>query len=251
MTCPQCSENLNSLIINTIDGSEKSIEECLNCGAHFLDGYLINDISVETARNIDSVLPKKHLPISGEPKCHHCGQVMFAIADDTVPKTVTVYNCPNGHGDFFPKGQLFLFKKAQDAKINFAKIWGIPLKTALSVIIPLFVIFTSVTVLPAVVQELNKNQENRVKASEILTTPLITPISDTQVLISFSTVNNTTTNIIFTEGLKKSFLVSDTPQKNHLLNVENLPLATTFKYIIVIDPKGKNIKTTEYTFSTP
>ncbi len=251
MTCPQCSDTLSLLEVSTVDGKTIHIEECLNCGAHFLEGYQINDISVETARNVDSVLPKNHLPLTTEPKCHHCGQVMFAIKDDTVPKTVTVYNCPNGHGDFFPKGQLLLFKKAQDVKINFSKIWGIPLKTAFAVIVPLFVIFTSVTVLPTVVQELNKNQENRVKASEILTTPLITQISDNQVLISFSTKNEVATNIVFTQGLDKDYSVSDKPQRNHLLSVDGLPAQTTFKYIIVLDPKGKNIQTTEYTFSTP
>ncbi len=251
MTCPQCTENLNLLEIVTTDGEVKHVEECLNCGAHFLEGYLINFISAETARNIDSVLPKKHLPVSPEPKCHHCGQVMFAIKDDAVPQTVTVYNCPNGHGDFFPKGQLLLFKKAQDAKINYHKLWGIPLKTAFTVIIPLFVLFTSVTLLPSVIKELNKNQENRVKASEILTAPLLTPLSDTQVLLSFSTKNQVATNLVFTQGLNKTFVVSKTPEINHLISLDNLPPSTTFKYLIVIDPLGKNIATSEYTFSTP
>lgn len=251
MTCPQCLDHLNTLEVSLVDGKIRHVEECLNCGAHFLENYLVNFISVETARNIDSVLPKKQVPLTSEPKCHHCGQVMFAIKDDAVPQTVTVYNCPNGHGDFFPKGQLFLFKKAQDAKINYHKLWGIPLKTAFAVIIPLFIVFTSITVLPSVVRELNKSQENRVKASEILTAPLITPISDTQVLISFSTVNQVSTTITFIKGLNKTFPVSEIPEKNHLLSVENLSPSTTFEYIIVIDPQGKNIKTTPYTFSTP
>lgn len=251
MTCPQCHDSLNKLEVSTTDGQVRKIDECLNCGGHFLDNYLVNFISVETARNIDSVLPKKHLPTVSEPKCFHCGQVMFAISDDSTPKTVTVYNCPNNHGDFFPKGQLLLFKKAQDAKINYHKLWGIPLKTAFSVIIPLFIIFTSVTVLPSVVKELNQSTENRVKASEILTEPLITPISDNQVLISFSTKNKVSTNLIFTSGINKTFTVSEQPKTSHLVSIENLPPATTFKYTIVIDPLGKNLKTSEYSFSTP
>jgi hypothetical protein len=251
MTCSQCNYNFNLLEISSKDGAILHIEECLNCGGHFLEGFQINNISFETARNIDSVIPKKHDLFSTEPKCHQCGQPMFSIKDDTLPKTVTVFSCPNSHGSFFPQGQLLLFKKAQDAKINFSRLWGIPLKTIASIIIPLFVIFTSVTILPSVVKELNKNQENRVKASEILTTPLITPISDTEILISFSTINTIPTNIVFTKGLNKTFTVSDTPTKNHILSVIDLPPQTTFKYIIVIDPKGKNVRTTEYSFATP
>jgi hypothetical protein len=250
MTCPQCSQTLSNLEIYTTDGKAKNIEECLNCGGHFLDNYLINFISVETARNIDSVLPKTKTTNASEIKCHKCGQQMFAISED-IPKTVTVYNCPNSHGDFFPKGNLLLFKKAQDAKINYHKLWGIPIKTVFSVIIPLFVIFSSVTILPSVVNELNNNQDERVKASEILTSPLITPLSDSEVLISFSTINLVETDIIFTSGLQKTLTVSTKPDKNHLVGVKDLPPATTFKYIIVIDPKDKNIRTTEYTFSTP
>lgn len=252
MTCPQCSENLSNLEIITTDGTPKNIEECLNCGGHFLEGYLVNFISTETAHNIDSVLPKKKNLSNTEPKCHHCGQIMFAIKDgDSIPLAVTVYNCPNGHGDFFPKGQLLLFKKAQDAKINYHKLWGIPLKTVFAVVIPLFVIFTSVTVLPSVVKELNKNQETRVNASEIVTPPLITPLSDSQVLISFSTKNNVTTSLIFTSGLTKTVVVSQKPSTNHLVSIENLPPSTIFKYRIVIDLNGKKIQTSEYSFSTP
>lgn len=250
MTCPQCSQTLSTLEIYTTDGKEKLIEECLNCGGHFLENYLVNFISVETARNIDSVLPKIKNQSVGEIKCHKCGQQMFAISEE-LPSTVTAYNCPNSHGDFFPKGQLLLFKKAQEAKINYHKLWGIPIKTVFAVIIPLFIVFSSVTILPSVVNELNKNQDERVKASEILTTPLITPLSDSEILISFSTINTVPTDIIFTSGMQKTLTVSAKPDKNHLVGVKGLPQTTTFKYIIVIDPKGRNIRTSEYTFSTP
>ena len=250
MTCPQCNDTLNLLTITTTDGKEKAIHECLDCGGHFLENYLVNFISTETAHNIDSVLPKKHNKVNESIKCIHCGQPMFAITDN-VPQTVTVYNCPNSHGDFFPKGQLLLFKKAQDAKINYHKLWGIPLKTAFAVIIPLFVLFTSVTVLPSLVKEINTSKETRIKASELTSTPLITPLSDTQVLISFSTVSKVTTQILLTSNKTETYTVSETPDTNHILQISNLEPSTSYKYIIIIDPQGKNIQTGEYTFSTP
>ncbi|OGD84100.1 hypothetical protein A2572_03160 [Candidatus Collierbacteria bacterium RIFOXYD1_FULL_40_9] len=252
MTCPQCNETLNLLAINTTDGKEKNIYECLDCGGHFLENYLVNFISTETAHNIDSVLPKKHNQLRSEIKCPHCGQIMFAIQDDEgIPKTVTVYNCPNSHGDFFPKGDLLYFKKAQDAKVNYHKLWGIPLKTAFAVIIPLFILFTSVTVLPSLIREVNNSKETRIKASELTSTPLVTPLSDTEVLISFSTSNQVTTKIIFVSGVNKTYTVSETPDTNHILQVKGLAPSTSYKYIIVIDPLGKNIQTGQYTFSTP
>lgn len=252
MTCPQCNSILNQLKVTTTDGKEKNLYECLDCGGHLLEGYLINFVSTETAHNVDSVIPKKHNPKNSEIKCPNCGQTMFTIQDDEgVPQAVTVYNCPNGHGDFFPKGDLLYFKKAQDAKINYHKLWGIPLKTAFAVIIPLFVIFTSVTVLPSLIKEINTTKENRVKASELVTNPLITPISDDTVLISFSTINKASTKIVFTAGQSQEIIVSQDPDTNHLVKVDNLLPATTYKYKIVLDPNTRNISTNEFSFSTP
>ena len=251
MSCPFCKETLSTIQIETSDGIAHTIEECLNCGGHLIPNLIANFLTVETARNIDSVLPKNNNPLPATPVCEKCGQTMSSIKDDAVPQTVTVFTCPNNHGDFFPKEQLLLFKVAQQAKIYFHKLWGIPLKSAFAVLIPLFVIFTAISVLPTVVTQMQYNQENRIKASEILTPPLITPISGTQVLISFSTQKPAKTSIKFTEGMDKTYLTSDTLVTNHLQNVEELAPGTLYKYVIIIDSNGKPVTTTEYTFSTP
>jgi hypothetical protein len=255
MTCPHCGSSLSFIAIDTTDGETKTVNECLNCGGHFLPPYLANFLSVETAKNVDSVLPKaKTVPVS-HPVCPQCGQTMSSIKDDSVPETVTVFTCPNNHGDFFPKNQLLSFKKAQQAKIYYHKLWGIPLKSAFAVIIPLVVVFTAVAALPTIIKQAGTTQENRVKASDILTAPLITPISATQVLISFSTKNPATTSIRFTEGspkiVDKVYSVSQTPQATHLLNVDNLTSGTIYKYVITINVNGKITTTDEYTFATP
>jgi len=252
MTCPQCQQSLSHLDIQDTSGNQKIVEECLNCGGHFLENYLVDSISNETARNIDSVIPKDPHIQAANPVCHKCGQVMSSIRDgESVPQTVTVFQCPNNHGDFYPKGQLYLFKKAEQAKINYHKLWGIPLKTAFAVIVPVFILFSAVTILPKVINELNTSQENRVKASEILTPPLVTQISDSHVLISFSTHKKFTTSIKFVEGKKETIIISETPDNNHLISVDNLNASTTYKYVLVLDPDGQNITTSEYTFSTP
>ncbi|HOX96484.1 MAG TPA: hypothetical protein PLI45_03845 [Candidatus Woesebacteria bacterium] len=255
MTCPHCGSDLSYINIDTQDGQSKNIAECLNCGGHFLDPYLANFITAETAKNIDSVLPKsKTVPVS-HPVCPKCGQTMSSIKDDSVPQTVTVFSCPNNHGDFFPKDQLIQFKKAQQAKIYYHKLWGIPLKSAFAVIIPLVIVFTAVAALPTIIKELGTTQESRIKASDILTSPLITPISGTQVLISFSTKNAAQTSLKFTEGdpeiLNKIFDISPNAQTNHLLNIENLQPGTLYKYVITIVVNGKTTSTEEYTFATP
>ncbi len=251
MTCPLCHEQMSSIEISTTDGQATSIEECLNCGGHFMPPVLANFISTNTAKNVDSVLSKATSIPTSSPICPHCHQNMSSIKDDSVPQTVTVFACPNNHGEFYPKDQLLLFKKAQDAKINFHKLWGIPLKSAFAVIIPVFIIFTAITVIPNVLNQMKLTQENRVKASDILTQPLITPISANQVLISFSTKNSVKTSITFTEGQNKTIEVSTSPDTNHMISVTDLKPQTTYKYIINIDNNGTKISTTEYIFSMP
>lgn len=251
MTCPLCHEVTSSIDINTTDGQTTTIEECQNCGGHFLPPILANFISTNTAKNIDSLIPKAtSLPVAS-PTCPHCHQNMSSIKDDAVPETVTVFSCPNNHGEYYPKNQLLLFKKAQDAKINYHKLWGIPLRSAFAVIIPVLVIFTAITVIPNLVGEMNLNQENRVKAGDILTPPMITPISTNSVLISFSTKNSVKTSLTFTEGLTKTYDISTTPDTNHLISINELQPQTTYKYFITIDTNGKRTNTTEYIFSTP
>jgi len=251
MTCPHCSHPLSFIAVDTVDGNTQTVDECLNCGGHFLPPYMANFLSVETAKNVDSVLPKSKTVPATRPVCPKCGQNMSSIKDDAVPETVTVFTCPNNHGDFFPKGQLLNFKKAQQAKIYYHKLWGIPLKSAFAVIIPLVIVFTAVATIPTVIKQLGTSQESRVKAGDILTAPLITPISSTQVLISFSTKNPARTQVRFTEGLDQTFVISQTPQTNHLLNVEGLQPGTLYKYVITLNINEKLTTTQEYTFATP
>lgn len=251
MTCPHCSHPLSNISIETTDGQSQNIDECLNCGGHFLTPYLANFISVETAKNIDSVLPKSKTVPATSPICSRCGQNMSSIKDDSIPETVTVFSCPNNHGDFFPKDQLLNFKRAQQSKIYFHKLWGIPLKSAFAVLIPLVIIFSAITAIPTIIKQLGTSQESRVKAGDILTPPLITPISASQVLISFSTKSPAKASIRFTEGLDQTFTISQTPQTNHLLNVDSLSPGTLYKYTIILDINGKITNSQEYTFATP
>ncbi|KKT39838.1 hypothetical protein A3K29_00650 [Candidatus Collierbacteria bacterium RIFOXYB2_FULL_46_14] len=251
MDCPHCHHPLSAIEIETSDGHGHSIEECLNCGGHFIESYLANFLTLETTRNVDSIIPKSRAIPDTNPVCPKCGQPMSGIKDDSVPQTVTVFSCPNNHGDFFPKNQLYLFKQAQQSKIYFHKLWGIPLKSAFAVLIPILVIFSLATLLPSILEQATTTQETRIKASEILTPPLITPISSTQVLISFSTQKPAKTSVRFTEGLTKTLIVSTVPQTSHLLSIEDLSPGTLFKYIIIIDTDGKPVSTSEYTFSTP
>lgn len=251
MTCPHCTSPLSSISIDTVDGQSQAIDECLNCGGHFLQPYVANFLSIETAKNIDSVLPKLKAVPATHPTCPKCGQIMPSIKDDSVPGNVTIFTCPNNHGDFFPKGQLLAFKKAQQAKLYYHKLWGIPLKSAFAIIIPLLVIFTAITAIPTVIKQLGTSQESRVKADNILTAPQIIPLSSTEVLISFSTKNPAIATIRFTEGLTDSFTVSQTAQTSHLININSLTSGTLYKYVISLNIKGKVTTTEEYTFATP
>lgn len=251
MTCPLCQSDLSSIEIETLDGQTANIDECLNCGGHFLPPFLANFISQNTAKNIDSVLSKVTSVPTHSPTCPQCHQEMPSIKDDTVPNNVTVFKCPNNHGDFYPQGQLLQFKKAQDAKINYHKLWGIPLKSAFAVIIPLLIVFTAVTVIPNLINQMKYSQESRVKATDILTQPLITQISTSQILISFSTKNPAKTKITFTKGFTQTVVVSSENDTNHILSVENLAPQTTYNYYITLDQNGKITTTNEYTFSTP
>lgn len=256
MNCPQCTNKLQETEVKTNDGQQAMVHECYSCGGHFFPSLVANFTDTKTATDLDSIIPKDQAQPSPNHsyKCPICQTTLTNIKDDAVPQNLTIYACPENHGHFFPKGQLLSFKKAQKAKLSYHQIWGIPLKSAFAILLPVIAIFTLVGLIPLTINEINKRQESRISASSPINKPIITPAEDNQYILSFTTKYPVNSELTLTAPNQPALTltISATPKSTHIITLTQLQPATTYTYTITIENDNTPpITSQEYTLTTP
>lgn len=247
MVCPQCHQTLTDKEIITSDNQKALVYECFNCGGHFIPPLIANLIPPVTAQNLDSITPKDTPQNSSTVICPICQETMSCITDDVVPNNVTVYTCGQNHGNFFPLHQLFAFKRAQKTKLEYHQLWGIPIKSIFSVLLPILGIFTAISAIPFTADQLKTSQESRVKAGELTSSPMVSPIGPNQVVISFTTkVASTSYLKLRLSGGVQIFPSAVSPQTTHVFNLENLQPGTPYQYELIVNDKSAGT----YSFTT-
>lgn len=237
LVCPQCAQPLTEKEVIVANDQKAIIHECFNCGGHFLPPMIANLLPIVTAQDTDSITPKNTFPANPTIVCPVCRENMIAITDTVVPKSVTVYTCPENHGNFFPLHQLYAFKRAQKTKLEYHQLWGIPIKSVFTVLLPIVAIFTAITAIPFTLEQVKSIQEGRVKAGELVSTPLVSPISPTQTVISFTTKTKavSTLNLTLPDNTTRDYPGSATPQDTHIINLENLKPNTGYRYTLTVN----------------
>ncbi len=138
MFCPNCLKPMNLVVADN-----QNILHCPNCGGSFFEENGINRITVETAQKLAE--DKTSDEVSGtEKKCPKDQTSLKPIFTDynrfqpisaPFPTDVTLLRCPKCQGIFAYPDDLIKFKQAQIAKIEYFKLWNIPLPSLKSVII--------------------------------------------------------------------------------------------------------------------
>ena len=237
LSCPQCRQPLTDKEVVVSTDQKALISECFNCGGHFLPPMVANLLPQVTAQDVDSITPKNTFPVNSAVICPVCQATMVAITDTVVPKSVTVYTCPENHGNYFPLHQLYAFKRAQKTKLEYHQLWGIPIKSVFTVLLPTIAIFTAITAIPFTLQQVKSIQEGRVKAGELVSNPLVSPISPTQTVISFTTKTDAVSVLRFSlpDNTTRDLTGSVTAQKTHIFNLENLQPNTYYRYHLTVN----------------
>lgn len=223
--------------------------ECLNCGGHWFPRWLANDISLNVAKNIDSVVPQATVTTPQQPRCPECQFRLSLIQNDSVVRGVTVWACPQGHGNFFPIHDLFNFKTAQEAKITYHQVWGVPIKSVLAVLLPVVAVLTIAAGTPVLIRQVSQSQETRTQASLVIKTPLITQLTPTSTIISFTSTAPMITEITISQDDRVVFVlpVSDTLQTTHTITVTGLSSQIPYSFVIkYTDSTGQSNTTIPY-----
>jgi hypothetical protein len=162
--------------------------------------------------------------------------------------------CPKCQGNFANKFDLYQFKVAQKKKIDYFKTWKIPLPNLHSVLIPVFFLILATGGIFLVAKNVQQNQNNRIKANQIIKPPTVSVTENNLVLVSFSTTIPVRSSIIYQATNDKepqTHPINQNPATEHLITIRNLTAKTDYVFKISIeDGTGKVITSPSYSFVT-
>lgn len=240
MLCPNCNQTIDYINLDS-----QHILHCHNCGASFFEENAINRISIKSAELLaDDKLTDE---VFGNAKnCPKDKTKLNLIENnETMPQDVTLLRCPSCRGIFSYPDDLLRFKKAQDVKIEFFKLWNKPLPSLRTVLVLSFVAIMSFTVISRFSTFLN--QMSRQSQATDLIKKIYISKSDRYLFISFKTDTQFRSEIIFTDittGGKIMKTISNNPTNLHYLTTGDVNLDNeVFYQLILINDKGKIIKT--------
>lgn len=254
LICPDCGSTLWPTAIFTAPGGKIQIDHCPRCRGTWFDHWEINRLPKEEAEKIFRLSPQKVRDFfSGSKVCPHCGLPLTPQKTESIPPDLPVFVCPQCQGNWVSQKTLFKLKTFQAEKITSLKLAKIPLKSIYSVLLPLLILGFSLAI-PLTVNQVRKNQEQRIRAKELIGQPQVITLDSASVLIFWSTSRPLTSKIEFsTPGVAKTTLsVSPTPQISHQITLTGLKPQSHYSYrLLVSDQKGQVTASPTYIFKTP
>ena len=251
MVCPYCSQKLTPTFVKTKAGQTGEVYECFSCGGHWFPRWLANDISEQAAQDLDAILAKLTVSPPEEPRCPVCQTRLSIIKhEESVPQSVTVWACPEGHGDFFPKNELIKFKSAQETKISYLKLWNIPIRSVFAVLLPVLAVFALLGGVPLVLRQLQTPQESRITAGATYSQPLINVIGASSAIIFFTSSSPVTSSLtLYQNGVFHStHTIASQPSTQHRLRLDNLLSDKSYTYTLTIINADSSAETSEFYF---
>lgn len=250
MLCPECNHPLQPATLKT-KINEVVLDYCAHCGGVWSDSGEINVLGEKDLGPLEHLLPKN--PTHQGVQNHLCPRdraTLEIFRGESVPQTLTLFHCKSCWGMFFPSHSLSAYKKAQVAKIDYFKLWNIPLHSVYAIALPLLIIAILGTGLFAALYSVDQKTDIRSRADEMISEPLVLSPSSTQVMINFTTKTPSVTKIKYwVRGDEVTELwMSSTPSQNHTIVLKNVSPHETYSYqILTVEPEV--IESPVYSFS--
>jgi hypothetical protein len=223
----------------------QKVLHCAHCGGSFFEENGVNRLTLSGAETLST--QRENDEISGDQKvCPKDGKALQAMDSEAVPPGVTLLKCASCQGVFAYADDLVKFKQAQKTKIDFFKLWSIPVPSMKSVIVmsvaglisfSLFSTFFRVQdyIVPTQAENVAKN--------------LTVSMSERYLFVSFRTDTPYRSKIEFTHrktGQKTEKVVVSEPATLHYLTTSDVtPTNDTYYTIVLTDREGKEIRTKE------
>lgn len=242
MSCPNCETEMK-----TMNQDNQSVLHCQNCGASFFEENGINRISLETASLF--ALDKQTDDISGKEKnCPKDQSVLTMVENkESIPSNVTLLQCKTCKGIFVFSEDLIKFKKAQNVKVDYFKIWGIPLPSLKVVVVLSFVAIISFTIFSRFLLFQNGSL-GQTQARDLIKNVSFSK-SGRYGFVSFKTTLPFSSSIVITDTKTGTIFTKQISLKSttlHYTTLTDIPFTDPLTYhLVLVDERGKEVKTEE------
>lgn len=236
MICPNCGEPMKEEIFDN-----QTVLHCINCGSSFFEENGINRISEKSAETIAS--EKKQSIVSAKEKfCPRDKTKLQPLEDkESIPSHIYLLSCKTCRGVFAYANDLRAFKRAQNVKIEYFKLWNIPLPSMRTVMVFASLVLVAGSVL-VTLTSFTKTASQQIQASDLVKRVEVIR-SGHYVLLNFQTTVLVQSQIIFQDKTSNTSVqknISTSPSTFHSLTTGDINLDDEIFYsILLIDEKGK------------
>ncbi len=159
MKCPDCGGFLSEV---SIGGFDKSFR-CFTCGGFWTQSWVVNRMPANAMNQWSPVSVDTAMLSFGTTTCPTDGDKLTRFVGESVPPDVPISRCDKCGWWWFSTDSLFRYKPAQDAKINYFKLWG---KTAdlAALVLPVLVVTVMIAGLGVGVGLIRDRQQTQISA---------------------------------------------------------------------------------------
>jgi Zn-finger nucleic acid-binding protein len=243
MKCPLGDAELTSHTAQGKNNLTVSYSTCPSCRGYWMDSFAANFIKIT---DIDSTAATTTPSVY---YCPVCTKQLTRSTGDNIPDDVYIYVCPDNHGYFFPTGQLAAFKKAQQTKIEYHKLWHIAMPNVGSILLGSFILLLLSGGLAVTFQALQERQTIESQAKQILVNHAAYPSADhATVLITATTGTDASVTVHIPSFHNFSRLMQTSDNRTHELTIDNIP-AGTYHYFFTVGVSGRETQSDIFTFT--
>ncbi len=245
MRCPKGDHELEYHSRTNRSGITISYHVCPKCFGHWLSAFDANYLEkVDTEEKFSQPFPSAIIL-----HCPTCQKVLEKTKVDAIPPEVTVFHCPSAHGYFFPSGNLLKFKKAQEAKISYHKLWHIPLPPLRAVLLTSILIFLGISGV-TILTKVNQTQTTESQAKDIISYQQVIVSSGDHTLLFLVRTNEKTTLTLHVDALDIIKPLTTNDGTSHTLLVTEKRFGI-YAYYFEYEIHGKKIRSQTYKLAIP
>lgn len=247
MQCPYRDDALIDRSTTTDSGLTLHYSQCSSCQSYWIDGFDANYLKSDLFASLSI---EGSPPPDVTPFCPECGNALVPATEESIPRSVTAYRCPQGHGYLFPGNELVSFKHAQEAKLAYHRLWNIPLPDMKSVLLGslglVMVIGLGITVF-----EMQKSRDIRSSAARVITSQTASVSAETRSVV-FSAITGFQTQVVVhidaLNGFAQTMETKD--QTIHTLTVQDVP-GGSYEYYFTVQHGGDLVRSETFIFQMP
>ncbi len=184
MHCPDCGHILTPVPLG-LHGEANQSYRCYRCGGFWIEPWLANRVSTKTLDKWPQTGMAQNWAGNGSDECPvHTGTKLQRFIGESVPQDLTIKKCRDCGWFWFPGNSLFSFKPAQEAKVNYYRLWNLPPAVG-GLMLPVAVLLVLIGGGAVALQLVKTQQYALINASGVITQFSAVYLGDGRAIVSF------------------------------------------------------------------